>query len=176
MAANGSEEAFCVLTFHERRSVTIVQRQFRTKFGKQPPSGNVKVIFDNWCTVRRHVSANKQPFSTQYQTASFTLKSKENEHNALTYELAKWRFLVIQILGLKICQNATLKYFRIAVVCTKQKFANEDYGNTRLVANPKTKVQQFVQNVWLFIRISQPVYCIHIIIWIWNEAKDSQNI
>ena len=40
MAANGSEKAFCVLPFHECRSVTIVQRQFRTKFGKQPPSDN----------------------------------------------------------------------------------------------------------------------------------------
>ena len=35
MAANGSEKAFCVLTFHECRSVTIVQRQFRTKFGER---------------------------------------------------------------------------------------------------------------------------------------------
>ena len=26
--------------FHECRSVTIVQRQFRSKFGKQPPSDN----------------------------------------------------------------------------------------------------------------------------------------
>ena len=34
MAANGSKKAFCVLTFHECQSVTIVQRQFRTKFGK----------------------------------------------------------------------------------------------------------------------------------------------
>ena len=40
MAANGSEKAFCVLTFHECRSVTIVQQQFRIKFGKQPPSDN----------------------------------------------------------------------------------------------------------------------------------------
>jgi hypothetical protein len=38
MAANGSEKAFCVLTFHECRSVTIDQRQFRTKFGKESPS------------------------------------------------------------------------------------------------------------------------------------------
>jgi hypothetical protein len=30
MEANGSEKAFCMLTFHECRSVTIVQRQFRT--------------------------------------------------------------------------------------------------------------------------------------------------
>ena len=37
MVANGSEKAFCVLTFHECQSFTIVQRQFRTKFGKQPP-------------------------------------------------------------------------------------------------------------------------------------------
>jgi len=36
MAANGSEKAFCVLTFHECRSVTIVQWQFRTEFRKQP--------------------------------------------------------------------------------------------------------------------------------------------
>ena len=41
MAANRSEKAFCVLTFHESRSVTIVQRQFpTTKFGKEPPSDN----------------------------------------------------------------------------------------------------------------------------------------
>ena len=31
MAANRNEKAFCVFTFHECRSVTIVQRQFRTK-------------------------------------------------------------------------------------------------------------------------------------------------
>jgi hypothetical protein len=29
MAANGSEKAFCVLTFHKYRSITIVQRQYR---------------------------------------------------------------------------------------------------------------------------------------------------
>ena len=46
MATNGSEKAFCVLTFHEYRSVTIVQRQFRTKFGKQPPSDN---SIRRWC-------------------------------------------------------------------------------------------------------------------------------
>ena len=40
MAAKGSEKAFCALTFHECRSVTIVQWQFRTKFGKEPPSHN----------------------------------------------------------------------------------------------------------------------------------------
>jgi len=40
MAANGNEKAFCVLIFHECRSVTTVQRQFCTKFGKQPPSDN----------------------------------------------------------------------------------------------------------------------------------------
>ena len=38
MAANGSETAFCVLTFHECRSVTTVQRQFRTKFRQTPTS------------------------------------------------------------------------------------------------------------------------------------------
>ena len=38
MAANASQKAFRVLTFHECRSVTTVQRQFRTKFGKEPPS------------------------------------------------------------------------------------------------------------------------------------------
>ena len=52
MAANGSEKAFCVLTFNECRSVTIVQRQFRTKFGKEPPSDN---SIRRWyvCTVSR---------------------------------------------------------------------------------------------------------------------------
>jgi len=40
MAANGSEKAFCILIFHECQSVIIVQRQFRTKFGRQPPSDN----------------------------------------------------------------------------------------------------------------------------------------
>jgi hypothetical protein len=30
MEANGSDKAFCVLIFHECRSVTIVRRQFRT--------------------------------------------------------------------------------------------------------------------------------------------------
>jgi len=33
-------KAFCVLTFYECRSVTIVQRQFRTQFRKQPLSDN----------------------------------------------------------------------------------------------------------------------------------------
>ena len=42
MAANGSEKAFCVLTFHECRSVTIVQRQFGTKFGKQPSDNSIR--------------------------------------------------------------------------------------------------------------------------------------
>ena len=40
MAANGSEKAFCELKLHDCRSVTIAQRQFRTKFWKQPPSDN----------------------------------------------------------------------------------------------------------------------------------------
>ena len=40
MAANGREKTFCVPIFHEGQSFTIVQRQFRTKFVKQPPSGN----------------------------------------------------------------------------------------------------------------------------------------
>ena len=40
MAANGSEKAFCVLVFHECLSVTIVQLQFRTKFGKESPPNN----------------------------------------------------------------------------------------------------------------------------------------
>ena len=40
MAAKGSEKAFCVPTFHVCRSVRMVQRQFRTEYGKQPPSDN----------------------------------------------------------------------------------------------------------------------------------------
>ena len=46
MVANGSEKAFCVLKFHEFRSVTIVQRQFRNKFGKQPPPDK---SIRSWC-------------------------------------------------------------------------------------------------------------------------------
>jgi hypothetical protein len=35
MVAKGYEKAFCVFIFHECRPVTIVQRQFRTKFGNK---------------------------------------------------------------------------------------------------------------------------------------------
>ena len=40
MAANGEEKAFCVLQFHVSRSVLTVQREFRTRFQKEPPAKN----------------------------------------------------------------------------------------------------------------------------------------
>jgi hypothetical protein len=40
MAANGEEKAFCVLQFHVSRSVLTVQREFRTRFRKEPPAKN----------------------------------------------------------------------------------------------------------------------------------------
>ena len=40
MAANGEEKAFCVLHFHVSRSVSTVQREFRTRFKKEPPAKN----------------------------------------------------------------------------------------------------------------------------------------
>ena len=40
MAANGEETAFCVLQFHMSRSVLTVQREFRTRFQKEPPAKN----------------------------------------------------------------------------------------------------------------------------------------
>jgi hypothetical protein len=45
MEANGSEKAFCVLTFHECRSVTIVQRQFRTY------RASVRYVTKTWSAV-----------------------------------------------------------------------------------------------------------------------------
>ncbi|KAG8235950.1 hypothetical protein J437_LFUL016272 [Ladona fulva] len=36
--ATGSEKAFCVLAFHETKSVATVQRQFRGMYGKTPLS------------------------------------------------------------------------------------------------------------------------------------------
>ena len=36
MATNGEEKAFCVLQFHVSRSVLTVQREFRTRFQKEP--------------------------------------------------------------------------------------------------------------------------------------------
>lgn len=38
MALSGEERAFCVLEFHASRSPTDVQRKFRTKYHKDPPS------------------------------------------------------------------------------------------------------------------------------------------
>lgn len=40
MAATGSEKSFCVLEFHVSKSVITVQRAFRLKFNKDPPSDN----------------------------------------------------------------------------------------------------------------------------------------
>jgi hypothetical protein len=45
MEANGSEKAFCVLTFHECRTVTIVQRQFRIY--RAP----VRYVTESWSVV-----------------------------------------------------------------------------------------------------------------------------
>jgi hypothetical protein len=39
MATSGYHKAFCVLDFDTDRSVVSVQRHFRTKFGRDPPSG-----------------------------------------------------------------------------------------------------------------------------------------
>jgi hypothetical protein len=47
---------------------------------------------------------------------------------------------VIQISKIQISQNATFKHIRKAVVCTKQNFVIEDYGNPRFVVNPKIEV------------------------------------
>jgi hypothetical protein len=39
MAAQ-TEKAFCVLGFHSKKSVMTVQREFRRKFEKDPPTAN----------------------------------------------------------------------------------------------------------------------------------------
>jgi len=69
MAANGSEKAFCVLKFHDCRSVTIVQRQFRIKFGKPPP-------FDN--SIRR--------WYAQFQETGCVCKTKSTGRPSVTEE------------------------------------------------------------------------------------------
>ena len=69
MAANGSEKAFCVFTFHECLPVTIVQRQFRTKFGKQPASDN---------SIRR--------WYTQFQERGCVYKRKSTGRPSVTEE------------------------------------------------------------------------------------------
>jgi len=61
-----------VLTFHECRSVTIVQRQFHTKFGKQPPSDN---------TIRR--------WCAQYQETGCVCKRKNTGRPSVTEEQAE---------------------------------------------------------------------------------------
>ena len=67
MAANSSEKAFCVLTFHEYLSVTNVQRQFRTKFGKEPPSDN---------SIRR--------WYAQFQETGYVCKRKSTGRPSVT--------------------------------------------------------------------------------------------
>jgi hypothetical protein len=37
MAATKQEKAFCVLNYAQSKSVTTVQRNFRRRFGKDPP-------------------------------------------------------------------------------------------------------------------------------------------
>jgi hypothetical protein len=44
MAASAQEKAFCVLEFAKTTSVSSVQRHFRTRYGKNPPTG--KSIYD----------------------------------------------------------------------------------------------------------------------------------
>jgi hypothetical protein len=38
MATSGAEKAFCVLEFDKNKCATHVQRKFRTKYGKNPPT------------------------------------------------------------------------------------------------------------------------------------------
>lgn len=45
--ASPSERAFCVMWFFESKSVTQVQRNFRTKYGKHPPSRNSIIAWKN---------------------------------------------------------------------------------------------------------------------------------
>jgi hypothetical protein len=37
MAVNVVEKAFCVLELSKTNCITVVQRRFRTRFGKSPP-------------------------------------------------------------------------------------------------------------------------------------------
>jgi transposase len=46
MAANAREKSYCVLEFAKTNSVTVVQRHFRTRFGRRPPTR--QSIYD-WC-------------------------------------------------------------------------------------------------------------------------------
>jgi hypothetical protein len=59
-----------VLTLHECRSVTIIQRQFCTKFGKEPPSDNsIRMWYAQFhetkCVCKR--KSNVRPSVTEQQ-------------------------------------------------------------------------------------------------------------
>ena len=41
MAAAEVEKAFCVLELTKTKSVTLVQRRFRRRYGKHPPKGSL---------------------------------------------------------------------------------------------------------------------------------------
>ena len=41
MAATEIEKAFCVLELAKTKSVTLVQRRFRRRYGKHPPKGSL---------------------------------------------------------------------------------------------------------------------------------------
>ncbi|KAG8227304.1 hypothetical protein J437_LFUL004853 [Ladona fulva] len=65
--ANGAEKAFCVLAFHETKSVVTVQRQFRGKYGKTPPSKPaIRAWYERFVTegcLCKHKSVGRSPVS-----------------------------------------------------------------------------------------------------------------
>jgi hypothetical protein len=77
-SANGSEKTFCVLTFHECRSVTIVQRQFRTKLGKEPPSDN---------SIRRRYA--------QFQETGCVCKRKSTAIETITADMLQTNSIIV---------------------------------------------------------------------------------
>ncbi|KAG8237745.1 hypothetical protein J437_LFUL014288 [Ladona fulva] len=66
--ATGAEKAFCVLAFHETKSVVTVLRQFQGTYGKTPqgkpaiPAWYERFVTDG--CVCKHKSAGRPPVST----------------------------------------------------------------------------------------------------------------
>jgi hypothetical protein len=78
MAANGSVKAFCVLTFHECRSVTVVQGQFLSEFGEEPPSDN---------SIRRYCA--------QFQDTGCVCKRKSTAIETITADMLQTNLIIV---------------------------------------------------------------------------------
>jgi hypothetical protein len=72
------EKALCVLSFFETKSVIIMQRRYRTQYGKYPPSGNA---------IRRWLKQFQETGSVVTAIETATPQMPENTWREIEYIL-----------------------------------------------------------------------------------------